>query len=328
MLTTFFAWFAATPRTVTLFSQGANQSSSGTDKANAIINCHLLTGSIGQPGAGPFSVTGQPNAMGGREVGALATTLAGHLDWDNPAEVEALRGFWQAPSLAAGPGLKAVELFQAAGEGRIGALWIMATNPAVSLPDAAAVRAAMRRVPCLVVSECVRESDTVDLARIRLPALGWGEKEGTVTNSERVISRQRGFRPAPGEARPDWWAVAEVAARLGWGEAFAWEGPAAIFREHAAVTALARPAARAFDLSGLAGLTDADYGTLPPTRWPVARPGEAGGRLSPRPLRRHPQPPTGPCHLPGISAAAADWAPARPVAQHDPHRRGTAAHGP
>ncbi len=281
LLRRFFAWFAATPRTVTLFSQGANQSSSGTDKANAIINCHLLTGSIGQPGAGPFSVTGQPNAMGGREVGALATTLAGHLDWDRPAEVAALRDFWQAPNLATGPGLKAVELFQAAGQGRIGALWIMATNPAVSLPDSTAVRAAMRRVPCLVASECSRDSDTVDLARIRLPALGWGEKDGTVTNSERVISRQRGFRPPPGEARPDWWAVAQVAARLGWGDAFAWDGPAAIFREHAAVTALARPAARAFDISGLAGLTDAQYGALPPTRWPVTRPGEVGGRLAP-----------------------------------------------
>ena len=281
LLATFYDWFAATPRTVTLFSQGTNQSSSGTDKANAIINCHLLTGSIGQPGAGPFSVTGQPNAMGGREVGALATTLAGHLDWDRPEEVEALRGFWQAPNLATGPGLKAVELFQAAGAGKIGALWVMATNPAVSLPDSDAVRAAMRRVPCLVASDCSRESDTVDLARIRLPALGWGEKDGTVTNSERVISRQRRFRPAPGEARPDWWIIAQVAGRLGWGEAFAWDGPAAIFREHAAITGLARPATRVFDISGLSGLSDAAYGAMAPTRWPVARPGETGGRLTP-----------------------------------------------
>ncbi|MDB5375019.1 MAG: nitrate reductase [Belnapia sp.] len=281
LLARFHTWFAATPRTVTLFSQGTNQSSSGTDKANAIINCHLLTGSIGQPGAGPFSVTGQPNAMGGREVGALATTLAGHLDWDNPEEVAALRDFWQAPGLASGPGLKAVELFRAAGEGRIGALWIMATNPAVSLPDSNAVRAALRRVPCLVAADCTRQSDTVDLARIRLPALGWGEKDGTVTNSERVISRQRGFRQAPGEARPDWWMVAEVASRLGWGSAFAWDGPAAIFREHAAVTGLARPAARVFDITGLAGLTDAEYHAMPPTRWPVARPGDIAGRLAP-----------------------------------------------
>jgi len=278
---TLLDWFAATPRTVTLFSQGANQSSAGTDKANAIINCHLLTGRIGQPGAGPFSITGQPNAMGGREVGALANMLAGHLDWSVPAEVAALRDFWRAPALAPGPGLKAVDLFRAAGAGRIGALWVMATNPAVSMPEAAAVRAALRRVPCLVVSDCSRESDTLALARIRLPALGWGEKDGTVTNSERVISRQRRFRRPPGEARPDWWMVAQVAARLGWGDAFAWDGPAAIFREHAAVTGLARPAPRAFDLTGLAGLADADYAALAPTRWPVARDGAPGGRLQP-----------------------------------------------
>ncbi|WP_149537608.1 molybdopterin oxidoreductase family protein [Siccirubricoccus phaeus] len=281
LLATFLDWFAQTPRTVTLFSQGTNQSSAGADKANAIINCHLLSGRIGRPGAGPFSVTGQPNAMGGREVGALANMLAGHLDWDRPAEVTALRAFWRAPSLATGPGPTAVELFRAAGEGRIGALWVMATNPAVSLPDSEAVRAAMARVPCLVASDCTRDSDTVALARIRLPALGWGEKDGTVTNSERVISRQRPFRRWPGEARPDWWIVAQVAARLGWAEAFAWDGPAAIFREHAAVTALARPAPRAFDLSGLAGLDDAAYAGMAPIRWPVPRQGEAGGRLAP-----------------------------------------------
>jgi assimilatory nitrate reductase catalytic subunit len=204
LLATFLDWFAATPRSVTLFSQDANQSSAATDKANAIINCHLLAGRIGQHGSGLFSITGQPNAMGGREVGALATTLAGHLDWDRPAEPASLRDYWRAPNLAAGPSLKAVDLFRAAGEGRIGALWVMATNPAISLPDAGAVREALRRTPCLVASDCSRESDTMDLARIRLPALGWGEKCGTVTNSERVISRQRAFRAPPGEARPDW----------------------------------------------------------------------------------------------------------------------------
>jgi len=274
-------WFAQTPRTVTLFSQGANQSSAGTDKANAIINCHLLTGRIGLPGAGPFSVTGQPNAMGGREVGALANTLAGHLDWSRPEEVAALQEFWRAPAIAPGPGLKAVDLFRAAGEGRIGALWVMATNPAVSLPEAERVREALRRVPCLVASDCTSDSDTVQMARIRLPALGWGEKDGTVTNSERVISRQRRFRRAPGEARADWWIVSQVARRLGWGEAFGWDRPAAIFREHAAVTALARPAPRLFDLSGLADISDAEYEAMAPVRWPVATRGAQGGRITP-----------------------------------------------
>ncbi len=281
------AW-SASPRTVTLWSQGVNQSSAGTDKANAIINCHLLSGRIGQPGAGPFSVTGQPNAMGGRETGALATMLAGHLRFDVAAEHAALARFWGAPALPRAPGLKATQLFAALGAGRIGALWVMATNPAVSLPDGDAVRDALARAPFLVVSEVTRRSDTAAFAHIRLPALAWAEKSGTVTNSERVISRQRAVLPAPGEARPDWWIVAQVARRLG-ATGFDWDGPAAIFREHAAVTGLARPAARAFDISGLAGLTDTGYEALAPTRWPVPASGAraerffaAGGTLSGR----------------------------------------------
>ncbi|WP_230166768.1 molybdopterin oxidoreductase family protein, partial [Roseomonas sp. CECT 9278] len=280
------AW-AASPRTVTLWSQGVNQSSAGTDKANAIINCHLLTGRIGRPGAGPFSVTGQPNAMGGRETGALATMLAGHLRFDVPAEHAALAAFWNAPALPRAPGLKATQLFAALAAGDISALWIMATNPAMSLPDGDAVRAALARAPFLVTSDVTRRSDTAAFAHVRLPALAWGEKSGTVTNSERVISRQRAFLPWPGEARPDWWAIVQVAARLG--TRLDWSGPAAIFREHAAVTGLARPAARAFDISGLAGLDAAAYDTLPPTRWPVPAQGSApdrffaeGGTLAPR----------------------------------------------
>jgi assimilatory nitrate reductase catalytic subunit len=268
LLATFYEWFATTPRVVTLFSQGVNQSSAGTDKVSAIINVHLLTGRIGRVGAGPFSITGQPNAMGGREVGALANTLAGHLEWDQPGDPDLLRRFWQAPSLAARPGDKAIDMFRAIGERRIRAVWILATNPAVSLPEARAVRRALAGCDLVVVSDCVRDSDTADLAHIRLPALGWGEKDGSVTNSERVISRQRAFLPAPGEARADWWAVAQVATRMGHGAAFAWRGPADIFREHAAVSGLGQPGARMFDISGLAALSDAQYADLPPTRWP------------------------------------------------------------
>lgn len=278
LITRFCTAWAASPRTVTLWSMGVNQSSAGTDKANAIINCHLLTGRIGLPGAGPFSVTGQPNAMGGRETGALATMLAGHLRFDEPAEHAALAAFWNAPALPRAPGLKATQLFAALEAQRIGALWVMATNPAVSLPDGDAVRGALARAPFLVVSEVTRRSDTAAYAHVRLPALAWAEKTGTVTNSERVISRQRGFLPAPGEARPDWWMVAEVARRLGHG-GFGWDGPAAIFREHAAVTGLARPSARAFDISGLAGLADDAYAALAPTRWPVPADGPASARF-------------------------------------------------
>jgi assimilatory nitrate reductase catalytic subunit len=289
-LAAFYRRFATTERVVTLYSQGVNQWSFGTDKVNAIINCHLVTGRIGRPGMGPFSVTGQPNAMGGREVGALANMLAGHLDADKPEEVAALRDFWRAPNLATRPGLKAVDLFRAAEAGRIGAMWVMATNPAVSLPDSAQVRRALGRIPTLILSDCHAGSDTAAQAHILLPALGWGEKDGTVTNSERVISRQRGFLPAPGEARPDWWIIAQVAQRLGWGAQFAWPNAAAIFREHAAVTELARPAPRVFDLGGLAGLTDAEYAALPPTQWPVPRQGPRGGRITPPVQRLVPTP--------------------------------------
>ncbi|MEI6159156.1 MAG: molybdopterin-dependent oxidoreductase [Roseococcus sp.] len=298
-LATFHQWFTSTERVVTLWSQGTNQSSSGTDKANAIINCHLATGRIGRPGMGPFSVTGQPNAMGGREVGALANMLAGHLDAENPAEVAALRDFWQAPNLATKPGLKAVDLFRAAEAGRIGAMWVMATNPAVSLPDSAMVRRALARIPTLILSDCHAGSDTAEHAQILLPALGWGEKDGTVTNSERVISRQRGFLPAPGEAKPDWWIIAQVAQRLGWGAQFAWPNAAAIFREHAAVTELGRPAQRVFDIGGLADLADAEYASLSPTQWPVPRQGAPGGRITPPVQRMVPTP----CRPPEHSGA-------------------------
>jgi assimilatory nitrate reductase catalytic subunit len=290
-LASFFAWFAATPRVVTLFSQGVNQSSAGADKVNAIINVHLATGRIGLPGAGPFSITGQPNAMGGREVGALANALAAHLEWSRPGDTELLRDFWRAPRLAMRPGRTAVDLFAAIGSGEIRAVWIMATNPAISLPEAAAVRAALRGCETVIVSESTR-SDTVDLADIALPALAWGEKSGTVTNSERMISRQRTFLTAPGEARPDWWAVAQVAARMGFGEAFAWAGPADIFREHAALSGAGNTGQRVFDISGLANISDAAYDGLRPTRWPCPAAGPTaarlmaqGGTLVPTPLR-------------------------------------------
>jgi assimilatory nitrate reductase catalytic subunit len=275
----FFAWFAATPRTVTVFSQGVNQSSAGVDKVNAIINCHLATGRIGKPGAGPFSVTGQPNAMGGREVGALANQLAAHLDFAKARDIDRLHRFWRAPNLATRPGLKAVELFEAVAAGRIKALWIMATNPAVSLPDADAVRAALTTCPLVVVSDCMRATDTMDLAHIRLPALAWGEKDGTVTNSERRISRQRAFLPAPGEAKADWWIVSAVARRMGHGDAFGYAGPADIFREHAALSAFENGGTRDFDIGALATLADAEYDALTPTMWPCPASGKRRTRF-------------------------------------------------
>ncbi|RJS93151.1 nitrate reductase [Salinisphaera sp. Q1T1-3] len=265
-LATFFEWFAATERTVTVFSQGVNQSSAGTDKVNAIINCHLLTERIGKPGACPFSITGQPNAMGGREVGGLASTLAAHMGFDR---ADTVQRFWDSPAIAGTPGLKAVELFEAIATGQIKAVWIMATNPLVSLPDADSARAALAQCPLVVVSDVMRHTDTADYANVLLPAAAWAEKSGTVTNSERMISRQRSFLPMPGQARADWQIICDVAARMGHGNAFAYDGPAAIFREHAGLTAFENTGERVLDLGGFAAISDADYDRLVPTRWPV-----------------------------------------------------------
>ncbi|MDR6287838.1 assimilatory nitrate reductase catalytic subunit [Inquilinus ginsengisoli] len=265
----FYGWFAETPATLTIYSQGVNQSTQGTDKVNAIVNCHLATGRIGRPGAGPFSVTGQPNAMGGREVGGLANQLAAHMAIEDPAARDRVRRFWQAPRLTETPGLKAVDLFEAVAQGRIKALWIMATNPAVSAPDAERLRRGLRGCDLVVVSDVTAETDTARLADVLLPAAGWGEKDGTVTNSERRISRQRAFRPPPGQVRPDWWIVTQVARRMGFAAAFPYEDPAAIFREHAALSVFENDGDRVFDLGGLAALDQARYDALEPVQWPV-----------------------------------------------------------
>ncbi|WP_420962934.1 molybdopterin-dependent oxidoreductase [Brucella sp. IR073] len=265
----FYRVFEATERVVTCYSQGVNQSSSGTDKVNAILNCHLATGRIGRPGMGPFSLTGQPNAMGGREVGGLANMLAAHMAIENPEHREKVQRFWNAPVIADKQGLKAVELFKAVADGRIKALWIMGTNPVVSMPDADAVADALRKCPFVVVSDIVRDTDTTQYAHVLLPALGWGEKDGTVTNSERRISRQRPFLEAPGEARADWRIICDVAVRMGFGEAFDFESPAEIFAEHAALSAFENEGERDFDIGGYATIQGESYDRLQPFQWPA-----------------------------------------------------------
>ena len=262
----FFELFAATPRTVTLFSQGVNQSLSGTDQVNAIINVHLATGRIGEPGAAPFSITGQPNAMGGREVGGLSSTLAAHMDFA-PEHRARVQRFWASPTTALKPGLKAVDLFRSVGEGRIKAIWIMATNPAVSMPDAGRVRDALATCPFVVVSDVIAETDTGAHAHVRLPAAAWGEKDGTVTNSDRTVSRQRAFLPPPGEAKPDWWIVKEVARRMGWKTAFAYDRPAEIWREHCRLSTYGNDGSRVFTLPSQAAKGNAAYDAMVPFRW-------------------------------------------------------------
>jgi assimilatory nitrate reductase catalytic subunit len=274
----FYALWAQTQRVVTCYSQGVNQSAHGTDKVNAILNCHLATGRLGKPGCGPLSLTGQPNAMGGREVGGLANMLAAHMGF-TPPERDRVRRFWDAPNMIAGEGLKAVALFDAIADGRIKALWVMGTNPAVSLPRADAVREALGKLDLLVVSENVASNDTARHAHVLLPAHAWGEKNGTVTNSERRISRQRPFVEPVGVARADWWIMSEVARRLSWGDAFAYRHPADIFDEHARLSAFDNGGTRAFDIGGLSGLSQADYDALAPVQWPVRGKGESTPRL-------------------------------------------------
>ncbi|AEF54302.1 nitrate reductase [Marinomonas posidonica] len=270
-LTLLANWWADIDKTVTFYSQGINQSSSGVDKCNAIINCHLATGRIGKAGAGPFSITGQPNAMGGREVGGLANQLAAHMDFATPGARDLVQRFWQAPNMASENGLKAVDLFQAMEAGKIKVVWIMSTNPMVSMPDTAQVRRALEKCELVIVSDCKNNTDTTTMADILLPATGWSEKNGTVTNSERRISRQRGLLPAPGEARHDWWAICEVAKKLGFQSAFDYQGAHDIFVEHAALSAFENDGTRDFDIGHFHSMTQAEYDTLVPVQWPVPK---------------------------------------------------------
>ncbi len=275
---TFCDLWTGTERVVTIFSQGVNQSSSGTDKVNAILNCHLATGRIGREGMGPFSVTGQPNAMGGREVGGLANMLACHLDIENESHRTAVQHFWNAPKICEKQGLKAVDLFRAVKEGQIRALWVIHSNPAVSMPDADSVRQAIEKCPFTVVSDLTVRTDTACLADVLLPATGWAEKSGTVTNSDRTISRQRAVLAPPGQARADWDILSEVGRRMGWKTPFSYDSPAQIFREYTALSSVAKSFGRDFDVSKLADITEEEYNELSPTRWPVI-PGGTDGRF-------------------------------------------------
>lgn len=281
---------AASDRMITLFSQGANQSRSGTDKGNAIINFHLATGHINRRGAGPFSITGQPNAMGGREVGGLANMLACHLGFSDE-ERAAVAQFWQTDRLTQKPGLKAVDLFEAVHRGEVKFIWIMATNPAVSMPNAGRVREALAQCETVVVSDVLADTDTGRFAHIRLPALGWGEKDGTVTNSDRIVSRQRALFPGPGEARADWRILCDVAVAMGHRAAFDFSSNASVFREYAAMTQLAAERGKKLDLTDWAKASDSAYDAMTPFRW--------GGE---HPLANHYPTPSGKARLIPVKA--------------------------
>ncbi len=267
----FYRLFARTERVVTVYSQGINQHSSGTDKVNSIINCHLFTGRIGRPGMGPFSLTGQPNAMGGREVGGLANQLAAHMEIQNPEHRDIVQDFWQSPKIADKEGLKAVELFDAIHDGDIKALWIMGTNPAVSMPDVNHVREALAKCELVIVSDCVRKTDSSEFAHVLFPAQTWSEKNGTVTNSERCISRQRSLLPIPGEARADWWIISEIGKRMGFADAFNYTEAADVFFEFARLSGYKNNGQRDFDISAYADLSYQQYDQLIPRQWPITK---------------------------------------------------------
>jgi assimilatory nitrate reductase catalytic subunit len=207
-------WFGQSKAALSLYCQGLNQSASGTAKNAALINLHLATGQIGKPGAGPFSLTGQPNAMGGREVGGMANLLSAHRDLANPVHRAEVASLWGIDEVPARPGKTAVEMFEAVRSGEIKILWIACTNPAQSMPEQALVREALERAELVIVQEAYRSTATVDYAHVLLPATSWGEKDGTVTNSERRISRVRPAIGKPGQARHDWEIVVDVARRL------------------------------------------------------------------------------------------------------------------
>jgi assimilatory nitrate reductase catalytic subunit len=252
--------------TLSLYCQGLNQSRQGTAKNAALINLHLATGQIGRAGAGPFSLTGQPNAMGGREVGGLANLLSAHRDLANPAHRAEVAALWGIESVPVQPGKTALEMFQAAADGEIKALWIACTNPAQSLPDQRTVRRALERAEFVVVQEAYASTATCAYADLLLPATTWGEKEGTVTNSERRISRVRAALPAPGEARHDWQIAVDLAQALERhlrpraATLFPYTTPESVWLEHRASTC-----GQDLDITGLSYALLEERG---PQQWP------------------------------------------------------------
>ncbi len=268
-------WFGRADAALSLWCQGLNQSQHGSDNGAALIHLHLAAGQIGRPGAGPFSLTGQPNAMGGREVGAMANLLNGHRDPASAADRAEMAALWDSPALPATPGHTAVDMFEALREGSIRAVWIACTNPAQSLPDQARVRQALAKAEFVVLQEAYADTETAPYADLLLPAATWGEKEGTVTNSERRISRVRAAVAAPGEARADWAIARDFALRLGERlgrndapRLFDFAAPAAVFQEHARGTV-----GRDLDIGGLSyPLLDA----AGPQQWPLRQGSNAG----------------------------------------------------
>lgn len=231
-------YWGQSQRVLSLWSMGVNQSSEGTAKVRTIINLHLMTGNIGKPGAGPFSLTGQPNAMGGREAGGLCHILPGYRLVKNPQHRQELEQFWGLPagSIASDRGRTAWEMMTGLETGDVGLLWVAATNPAVSMPDIERTKAALLRSQFTVYQDAYYPTETAAYAHVLLPAAQWSEKTGTMTNSERMVTLCPKFRHAPGEAKADWEIFAEVGRRLGFADQFAFQDSAEVRAEFIQVT--------------------------------------------------------------------------------------------
>ena len=242
--------FAAAPRAMALWSMGMNQSRVGTLKNRALINLCLATGNIGRPGSGPLSLTGQPNAMGGRESGGLSTLLPGYRSVADPEHRAQMRRLWnlppQAPGVSPVAGLAATELVEALEAGSVKVVWIAGTNPVVSQPDARRFAAALRRADLVVCQDAYHPTETSAIAHVVLPAAQWPEKDGTMTDSERRVALVRRALDPPGEALPDWEIFARLGRALCPGDAFAWRSAAEVYDEYAATTE-----GRLCDVSGL-----------------------------------------------------------------------------
>ena len=230
--------FGKSANALSLWSMGINQSTVGVHKNNAINNLHLVTGKIGKPGCGPFSLTGQPNAMGGREVGGLSHMLPGYRSIENDAQRGAVEKFWRRPpgAISAQPGLPALEQFEALAAGKLKAIWIFCTNPAASAPDLDLIDKALRQAELVIVQDAYHPTATSRLAHVILPAAQWSEKEGVMTNSERRVTYMPKLLDGPGDALPDWQIIARFAAALGFGADFAYTSSQDIFAEFAALT--------------------------------------------------------------------------------------------
>jgi ferredoxin-nitrate reductase len=237
-LETVAQYWSQSQRVLSMWSMGVNQSSEGTAKVRTMINLHLMTGQIGKPGCGPFSLTGQPNAMGGRETGGLSHILPGYRSVKNAQDRAELEEFWGVPAgrIPAHPGLTAWEMVTGLETGDVQFLWIAATNPAVSLPDLERTKAALRRSPFTVYQEAYYPTETADFAHLLLPASQWGEKTGTMTNSERMVTLCQAFSKPVGEAKADWEIFAEVGRRMGFAEKFQFQSPAAVYEEFVQLT--------------------------------------------------------------------------------------------